>query len=97
MKRGYWIAIATGIMSTALCGAGGSVRYSAFCGGLDLAGDGYCVRGDMKAGRFSFLTPDGRRQWVEFSVAAAANGRSLGPFALVNGETDLRTAYGQTS
>ena len=71
--------------------ADGNVRYSAFCGGLDLAGDGYRVRGDMKAGRFSFRTSDGSREWVDFAVAAAVNGRGLGPLTLVNGETESRS------
>lgn len=91
MKCGYLAAIAVSIVSAALYGADGSVRYSAFCGGLDLAGEGYRVRGDMKAGRFSFLTPDGRHQWVEFTVAAAVNGHSFGSFALMNDETNLGT------
>ena len=65
----------------------GQVRYSAFCGGLDLAGDGYSVRGDMKAGCFSFRTPDRASEWVELAVAAAVDGRDIGPWTLVGGET----------
>ena len=67
--------------------AAGKVRYSAFCGGLDLAADGYAVLGDMKEGRFSFRTPDRAAEWVELSVSAAVNGRDLGPWSLVGGET----------
>ena len=65
----------------------GQVRYSAFCGGLDLAADGYSVRGDMAAGRFSFRTPDRASEWVELAVAASVDGRDLGPWSLVGGET----------
>jgi len=72
--------------------AGGLVRYSAFCGGLDLAGDGYRVLGDMKGGRFSVRPADGRHQWIDLAVAAAVNGRALPPFVLSNGETELTTA-----
>ena len=68
------------------------VRYSAFCGGLDLAGDGYSVRGDMPSGCFSFRTPDRTAEWVELKISCAVDGRDLGPWSLVGGETRQTSA-----
>ena len=71
-----------GAAATALA-AMPSVRYSSYRDGLDLAGEGYAVRGDLVSGRFSFRTPDRRLEWVELAVAVAVNGKDIGPWSLV--------------
>ena len=71
-----------GAAATALA-AMPSVRYSSYRDGLDLAGEGYAVRGDLVSGRFSFRTPDRRLEWVEPAVAVAVIGKDIGPWSLV--------------
>lgn len=83
--RILFVSAAVGFAAAAFAG---EIRYSAFCGGLDLAGDGYRVLGDMKRGRFSFRSADGKNEWLELSVSAAVNGVALAPFSFAGKETD---------
>lgn len=68
------------------------VRYSMFAGGLDLCGSDYRVRGEARAGRFSFRPPCGGFEWFELSVRCRVDGRPLPRFTLADGKTDVSEA-----
>ena len=55
----------------------GHVHFRMLCGLADVKAVDYRVDGNVKAGRFSFRSPDGDAEWLSLDVSATVNGRAL--------------------